>query len=461
MKARRGQVAVYLVLVLVVICFLMLMNVGAYLAVSSKNKVMNSGDAAALAVAKHQGELLNRIGDLNIDHLKAAIAEDEMLCREIETEQMEISLLKPVEGITKGNDAAKKNGAERSDRMLDILKQHVSDIKNYYVNNPNLYPEAYEGAWEAYAKKIEDTIGDGLYAGPDNMEFLDAWGGHTLLTKNFYNAISGRNWCWFYFNSGILDLYSSFRDWAPLPSSEAEVRRRRCVNSEIYSLHLKVSTGSAIALLGTNLIKRLTGASMEEIAEAKMLKDPTHKWFFYDESYWRKWTEIDPSDGGFPVMGSVKQEYDVRGCAAVCRTERGFVDLIGGGNRRADWSGAAKPFGTVEDEDGETTVVTALAGGFVVSAFTDVRLVPVDAVGGSDLSTADAEWIEHVKKHLRGYLQRGPSGVFGCWYCQQLAKWEQASFREEGKLWLKYHSGECARYSSHGSSGRGGTSRGH
>ncbi|MBR2065502.1 MAG: hypothetical protein IJ983_00245, partial [Kiritimatiellae bacterium] len=62
MKARRGQVVVYLALALLAIVVLTLMNVGAYLAVSAKNRTMNAGDAAAIAVAKHQGELLNRIG---------------------------------------------------------------------------------------------------------------------------------------------------------------------------------------------------------------------------------------------------------------------------------------------------------------------------------------------------------------------------------------------------------------
>ena len=86
--ARRGQVAVYLIMVLVAVCFLMLMNVGAYLAVSAKNKATNAGDAAALSVAKRQGELLNTIGKLNVEHLEAAVRDDEERCREIETEQM-------------------------------------------------------------------------------------------------------------------------------------------------------------------------------------------------------------------------------------------------------------------------------------------------------------------------------------------------------------------------------------
>ena len=461
MKARSGQVAVYLVLVLVAICFLMLMNVGAYLAVSSKNKAMNAGDAAALAVARHQGELLNRIGAMNIEHLKAAVEDDEERCREIEAEQMELSLLGPVDGIAVGNSAAKENGAERSDRMKKILSQHVIDIRQNYVGNPDLYPEAYDGAWEAYAQKIEIAIAGGIWAGPDNVEFIDAYGGHTLLLKYFYNAVAGRNWCWFYFRPGILDAYSSFRDWAPLPGSDVELRKHWCVNSEIYSLHVRVVMGSAMTLLGKDVVMRLTGASEDDIDKSSQISDRTHKWFFYDESYWRKWREIDPATSGFPVMGGVKREYDVRGCAAACRVERAFANMTGSGDRKAVWTGAAKPFGTVENEEGERDVVTSLRNGFVVPSFTDVRLVPLDSVGGSDLSTADADWMDHVRDHLPAYLRNGPVGQSPCWYCQQLAMWEKPSFRQTGMEWLKFHSGECERNASGTAGGRGGTPHGH
>ena len=461
MTVRRGQVAVYLALVLVAICFLMLMNVGVYLAVSSKNKAMNAGDAAALAVAKYQGELLNSIGALNIEHLSAIIEDDEERCREIEMEQVKLSLLRPVDGIAIGNAAAKANGAEPSDRMRKILAQHVIDIRRDYVNNPDLYPEAYEGAWEAYAQKIETAIAGGIWAGPDNIEFIDAAGGHTLLTKCFYNAIAGRNWCWFFFRPGILDSYASFRDWAPLPSSDVDLRKRWCVNSEIYSLHVRVVMGSALTLFGKELVMQLTGASEDEVKKSSQISDPTHKWFFYDDTYWRKWFEIDPASSGFPVVGGVKREYDTRGCAAACRVERDFVNMNSGDGRKAVWTGAAKPFGTVEGENGDVDVVTSLKGGFIVPSFANVRLVPLDAVGGSDLSTADADWMDHVRDHLPAYLRNGPNGLSQCWYCQQLSTWEKASFRQMGKDWLKFHSGECERNASGPYYGRGGTPHGH
>ena len=463
MKTRGGQIAVCLALVLVAVCILALMNVSAYLAVTAKNRAMNAGDAAALAVAKHQGELINRIGALNVEHLKAAVADEAEKCEETVQEQLELSLLGPVDGILVGNDAAKANGAEQSDRMRDILLRHALDVRQFYVGNPDLYPEAWEGAWEAYARKIETAVFPGIWAGPDNIDFIDAASGHMLLCKCFYRAVAGRNWCWFFFNApGLLDSYSSFRDWSPLPSSDDETRRRRCVNSEIYSLHLRVVVGSAVTLLGTNLVMQLTGATAKELSKSELVRDPGQKWIFYDTYEWRKWTEIDPvGPAQFPVVGSVKREYDVKGCAAACRVERKFSDIVNGIGRETSWSGAAKPFGTVENESGEVDVVTAVKGGFVVPAFTDTRLVPLDAVGGIDLSTADAGWMDHVKLHLPVYLEKGPDHLSPCWYCQQLAEWELPSFRQAGRFWLKYHSGECSRCDSCGDGGRGGTPHGH
>ena len=50
MRARGGQVAVYLVLALVAVTFLAMMNVGAFLAVRAKNRAMNAGDYSPMTI---------------------------------------------------------------------------------------------------------------------------------------------------------------------------------------------------------------------------------------------------------------------------------------------------------------------------------------------------------------------------------------------------------------------------
>ena len=461
MKAKSGQIVLYLALVLVAITFLAVMNVGAYLAVSAKNRTMNAGDAAALAVAKYQGELLNRIGALNISHLEAALENDEVKCEELMKEKRETCFLAPLEGIRIGNEAAKSNGIEIDDGMGEILRRHANDIRVHYTVTPELYPPPWEGAWEEYAFRLELALGEGVYAGPDNVDFVDALGGHLLMTKQFYNAVAGRNWCWFHFNApGVLDTYSSYQSWGPLPYANGHSRRQRCANSEVYSLHLSPRTGSAVDLLGTNLIMKLTGATLEDIANSHIITNQNQVWYFYGDM-WRKWWEMDP-DGvwRFPVVGPPKKEYDVRGAAAICRVTRKIPDVVGNsGLGESVWSAAAKPFGTIENLDDEKDVVTALKN-FVVPSFTDAKLVPIDSVGGKDLSTADPDWMLHVREHIPSYLQYGVSRLGPCFYCRQLRRWESEAFRESGRRWLKYNSDSCIRSTGPGSSS-GGTPHGH
>ena len=481
MRMRTGQVALYLVLVLVAIAVLAMMNVGVFLAVRMKNNAMNAGDAAALAVAKKQAELLDEIGQLNVDHLTAAIENDVARCRDIQERQTRRCFLGPLEGIRLGNEAARENGAKANEEMRDLLKQHVIDIRMQYATTPDLYPEPWDGAWQDYASELESYLSEDVYAGPDNILFVDSSKGHPLLDKAFYDAVAGRNWCWFHFYArDLLEGYSNFVDWGPLPTESDTTRLRRCGNSEIYSLHLLPRTGSVFEVLDpsgesrvevTNLICRLTGKTVADIESSFVITNRMQTWYLYDMpdaaddsaldgDGWRKWAEMDLTDAnrGLPLVGSVKPEYDVLGATAVCRVEIRFPTMLAEGEERTTvWSAAAKPFGTVENMNGETDVATALFGLVVPATFDDARLVPLDSVGGSDLATADAEWTRHVRQDLPAYLERGPDASRGCYYCQQLVAWERRSLREQGRDWLKRNSSSCIRAT--GGSGPGGGSR--
>ena len=520
MKGRSGQVALYLVTAIVAVCILVVMNVGVYVAVTAKNRAMNAGDACALAVARHQGELLNRIGQDNLDHLRAVLDRSKdpdltdkereerleaakKVCQGIMERQRRACFLGPLEGLRIGNDMAQKyDGLMRNLEARNVLQEHVSDILNGYAADPEQYPEPWEGAWGEYAAELQAQIPFATYACPDSIDFLDAADGHPLLNAQFYNAIAGRNWCWFHFNApGLLENFSG---WPPLPSPDDETRRRRCCNSEIYSLHLMTRTGSALTLFGEELICRLTGYSSDDVRLSVLVHDETQVWFYYDEDeLWRNWWEMDP-DGEWqmPVVGKVKREYDVRGCAACCRVCRTIPDALrlfeshvavdadmegwdrtdvpeyvpdklrnvgeddgdgrffGRGARTIYWTAAAKPFGTATNADGDIDVVTAV-GGLVLPSFSDVRLVPWDSVGGRDESRPDLDMVGHVRHHLHAYLERGAVALdSGCYYCRQLRVWEDASLRRSGAEWLRNNSRSCRR-TVVGGSGRGGTPHGH
>lgn len=456
MRARNGQVALYLVAVLVAIAVLTLMNVDIFLAIRAKNHATNAGDAAAIAVARFQGELLNRVGQGNIDQLKAALVNDVRKCQEIMEEQRRLIFLDPLEGIRIGSAAAKAavSGCEsggdddaeefETAGMKKILEQHVFDVRGTYAADTELYPEPWEGAWEEYAQRLELAVGGEVVAGPENAEFASAYSCFPLLEQGFYNAVAGEMWCWFKWNGEwVFD-----RDSHNMPRPVFEPDRKRD-NSEIYSLHLSVRTlPEVLDAEWTNVIVRLTGCSEEDMAESWLLTNGTQRLAFFD-SRWNSWTESGFSvEGGFPVVGNVKPEYDVYGCAALCRVIRGGYD----------WTAAAKPFGTAENLEGERDVVTCLKR-LVTPVFTDARLVPVDSVGGRDLHTADADWMLHVRDHLPRYFEYGPS-YNGCWYCQQLTTWENQGFRDRGRRWLQYHSDECVRPRGSGNE-RGGTAHAH
>lgn len=466
-SAHPGQVAIYLLMVLVAICLLALLNVDTFVSVRGKNRVQNAGDAAALAAARVQGRLLNRIGQLNFEHVLAAAAGDTNRCAEIVLEQRRLALLGPVDGVKESSKAARKNGMANSEDFVSILKAHAETVRIIYAGGHgggDPYPEPWPDAWTEYAMAIENAISEGVAAGADNIEFYDAFGGHLLLNREFYQAIAGREWCWFYFNAmSTLESYDSYHDWGPLPS-----RRSNTVgNSEIYSLHVIARKGpitdtfsiDELCELATHYGFKLTP---ESFTEDSTISDPDDTWFFFEPGVWRRWSEISPwgVDGyeGFPVVGEVKPEFDTRGCAAICRCLTGVTTVANDSTAIYNWSGAAKPFGSVE-VDGTPSPVTA-NNYFVVPAFTDVRLVPLDSVGGANLATADAGWVTHVREHLGPYFDRGPRTNGGCFFCAQLATWEQRAFRKAGLAWLKIHSHTCTRPRG-GGGGHGGTAHGH
>lgn len=463
MKARRGQVAVYMALVLVIVTLLLLMNVSVFLGVSAKNDVMNAGDAAALAVADHQRDLLNRIGRLNVEHLNAAIKGDSKACERCVSEQLMLSFLGPLEGLAKGDAAAKNEVSDLVPKtdQVKFLKDLAATIRAVYAVSDELYPEPWEGAWEDYAAALEAAIYGGLVAGPEIIDFVDPVGGHVLYDREFYFAVEGRNWCWFkLYNPGLIDNYATFRDWAPLPTNDLETRRRKCVNSMIYSLGLEVRVGSALELLGYELISHLTGKSEAELKDSILLEDRSQVWFFYDRDVWRAWDEMKPVNGS-PLIGSVRPEYDVAGCLACCGVAENFVNLTEEGLKgTAVWQCAAKPFGTVTDLNGELSVVTSL-GGFVTEAFSESKLVPILKELSKRMGATDAAWMYHVSEHLADYCANGPNRAKNCYYCRQLVTWEHPSFRSEGRRWIKLHGNDCYRPSGGPGGMTGGSPYGH
>ena len=458
MRLRSGQVALYLVLVLVAVTVLALGNVGTFLAVRAKNHAMNAGDAAALAAARRQAELLNEIGRLNLRHAEADYVGDWVRSREIVREQRRIAFLGPLDCVRAANEAALANGAAPSGEFSQILLAHAADVASKYVQYPELYPEPWEGAWDEYAAALRAVAAGGLAAGPDNAEFLDAVECFPLTSKSFYAMIEGESWCKLVV-AGLTGLLEMDLQNLPQPvyGETAAV-----VNSEICSLHLETRAllldpdelGDFRALLARN------GASFPEgdpVDDDRAPDDPSRIYFFYNVSDWCEWSpQIKAAN--LPISGTIKPEFDVKGCASVFRVIENVPQLLSGTSRRSYWNAAAKPFGTIEASSSRSIVTDQEAYGMVLPAFEAVRLVPLALADPGDLSTADAAWLGHVRDHVPRLFTAGVGGLDGsCRYCASLAKWNDPDFRAKAAAWVAANEETCRRGSG-GSGPTGGTS---
>lgn len=468
MKASRGQVALYLLLALVAVMVLVLANVGAFVAVRAKNRAMNAGDAAALAAAHRQAELLNEIGTLNLRHAEAEAVGDWEKCLDIVRRQRKLAFLGPIDCLRRASEAAKANGAMPDDEMAGIIRRHVSDIRAKYAQNPDLYPEPWEGAWEEYAAALSEIAASGVCAGCDNVDFLDAVECFPLTAKSFYSMIEGGAWCklvvarW----EWLLDCDSHNM---PRPTAR---EASAVVNSEFCSLHLTVAplVPDASEVAEVRALLARSGAEFPPLAEAGILDnrppdDPSRLYFFYDTAgVWRQWDELDPQGRlHLPVLGKARPEFDVLGCAAVFRVTGEMPRLLSDTTGRTTWNAAAKPFGTVGTPFGVASVIAPELRSLVLPAYDAVRLVPVGAANadGKDLSTADAKWLDHVRDHVPAYCADGVGGLpGGCGYCACLRRWEDPAFRARAAEWIARNAETCRRGSG-GPSSTGGTSYAH
>jgi len=468
MTAKRGQVAVYLVLVLVALAILVLTNVSAFLAVRAKNRTMNAGDAAALASARVQAELLNRIGRLNLEHAVSDYTGDFARSLEIVREQKRLAFLGPLECLRAAQAAARANGAKENAEMASILSRHVTDIRSRYVEYPELFPEPWDGAWEEYAGALASVAGEGVVAGADNIAFLDAVECFPLTSKSFYSMVEGPSWCklvvagW----TGLLDMDSHNM---PRPSQN---EMSTVVNCEICSLHLEVRPlefQNEAEKVAFHALLAQNGAEfpvdVAPIEDSRPLDDPSRCYFFYDARIWRDWIEMDPSSKfNFPILGRVKPEFNVMGCSSVCRVVEAIPRMLDDSFADGVWSAAAKPFGRIETSGGASVVTAEEAKGLVLPAYEAVRLVPLSAayIDGKDLSTADSDWLDHVRDQVPQYLSDGVGGLpSGCRYCRVLTKWEDAEFRAQIAEWVRANAESCTRPTGSGVENQGGTSYAH
>ena len=463
MKARHGQVALYLVMVLLAIAVLMLVNVNAFLAVRSKNRMMNAVDEATIAAAKHQGYLLNEIGRMNVEHLKAAVLGEPWIGG---AQMRALAFLGPVDGILRANETAAdwgyRDGAEP--RALAGFRDHISEI----LDNPDLYPPTESGVnlWHAYAAKLASALGGSPAVVPSYMEMVNPGSSGLFANHGFYDVLAAKAWCWFTIggNAGLLDGDPSQIE--PYEITPVEVPE----NSEVFSLHITYKTwkesgwweewrGSGFSEKWTNFVCQVTGLTPESFSKSSYAASETQVWAFYDDM-WRTWsTTYNPDD--FPIAGTIKPEYDVAGCLASCMM-LGHIQQLGRDDEKLESdktilvTAEAKPLGTVEDLDGGGRAPVTAYNRFIAASrpyekiFTEAQLVLMGSVPRSPGCSMEPGWYDHVKKHS----PQKPGA--GCGYCRLWAEWSEPSFRSQIRSWLRQNADSCRSSGGGGKVEKGG-----
>jgi hypothetical protein len=457
-------------LVLVILFFVVLWNFDLRKTLHVKMVSQNGGDSAALMAARWQGITLNLVGDLNIMRALAISVGDMTTESSVSNLQARLAFVGPMIGFMGAQQAAKNNGVFQNDEFTRAIRDHAAVVRIEYptVTAPDgtmLFPEPYEGAWQEYADMLELVANNGVAVAPENAHFYsDYASGHMLLGTAFYDAVQGRNWCWFYHSAmDLLETYTDYMWWAPLPPVEHVAP----VNSEIY--------GVGLAKHFTSLDSLVERETLDEAAESHGLDtsfSPTAlatnaTWYCY-ASNWRQWDAISPNaEFPFPATGPVRPQYDYSGADAGTRIEASMALLTPGVqgatvSNTLTWTSAAKPFGYLGED------LPPHSFGLILPAFHDVRLIALDlssigAGGGFELC-----WRHHIGTYLPAYMDSGPSACTACRYCDALHTWEDPAFRNEGLAWLAANTAACIAPpggpcgpGGGGGGGRGGSRRGH
>ncbi len=461
--ARGGQAIIFLLMAMVILAFVVMWNFDVHKIVKMKNVTQNAGDSAALMASRWQGVTLNLVGDLNLLHALALSTGEADTATSCTNVQARILFVGPMIAFMASQQAAKNNGVYRNPEYDDAIREHATKVRFDYPaavgqNGEMLFPEPYPGCWNEYADMLDLAAEEGVAVGPENVRFYgDAIGGHILYTIAFYDAIAGRNWCWFYHNAPtLLQDYRNFFPcwWPPLP----EPPRTRPLNCEIYGLGMaKANTTTFDTWLTLNdasefAVQRGLGDGMNETG---MTTEAT--WYTYSSGRWGDWEAIRyDGDRQFPVVGPVRDEYDYSGADAAVRVETTSERITPGpeGGTQENtvlWTAAAKPFGHLGDGSRPNDYQ------IVLPAYHDVRLIPIDASSAPAGGGFDLGWREHCEQHLPDYMDNGPTVLpRGCYYCNQLRTWENPSFRQSGVNWLAANSARCIVRRGGGGGGGGG-----
>ena len=475
-RTRSGQTMIFLIMILLILAFVAIWNFDLHQTISVKMLSQNGGDGAALAAARWQGITLNLVGDLNIMQAVAFTQGDPDTAANVAELQARLCYVGPMVGLVAAQQAAKNNGVYTNEYFTSNVLAHANVVRTDYPrigsDGQMLFPEPYPNCWQEYADMITVVAEQGVAAAPDNAAYYqDYTGGHLLLDRDFYDAIASENWCWFYHHAyQVLLNYTDYHWWPPLPLS---IPHPRPINSEYFGLGLEKEVIISDARVVEMMDSLRTNRGLSSLVLSNVAGSVTSSWYCYDGGEWTGWTGLATNGAdAFPISGPVRPQYDYAGADSVIRVLATASRLTpGASDREVTWTAAAKPFGYLNDDQRPN------AYDLVLPAFHDIRLFPVDAATGGRGGAFDHGWRDHIEGHLPSprYMAGGPSELDpGCYYCQQILKWDHVTprplppgsteppwFRDAAKAWLAVNYRLCDIHGGGGGGGGGGRRRGH
>jgi hypothetical protein len=406
-RRSRGQILMVVVVVMVVLLVFAFFLFDLQGIVRLRARTQNGVDAAALAGASWQGRTLNMIGELNL--LKATTAmltafpqaqvpDDEAATLKASSELMtqmqgRLSYVGPLMGLAAAQQAAKENGMRSVGEYTGMLEEHLRDCFNdtgdgaWYENVYGNDPDSLGFNWVPfYGSLLSGIVSDGIAANPVNPHLLrgvpqlNGAGGSLLANPEFYDAVYGCDFCWFYRrgigpNHGPIDLSGITYSRTP---------QAYFPGSEFLPLYIDFAKG--LSVVGRSDVAGLLAERGQEELPADQPGLDEVRWAVY-QSDWNQTANYDFVNKY--LRSNFRQEYTYGGACArfITLSTPQYV------SQKRSWKygdaapsgsdvtsvAAAKPFGSIGGAPPQST-------GIVLPVFTETRLIPVALVTASAFS---------------------------------------------------------------------------
>lgn len=428
-SSRRGQAVVLLLALLVAMAALALWVTDIDRYVMAKLRAQDGGDAAALAAARWQAAGLNLCGELNL--IQAYMLADDVPNAEaalaLHGLRQRVCLTAPMLAFLSAQRAAEANGVPEL-QPAEEVRDFLRDSARYALF------EGYDDPDQAAAdfRDMMDIVLRVPIRAFPLTPLYEASGASLLANQDFYEAILGRDWCWFWFNAyPFLQHYRGRADFGPAPKPNTEPFFG--LRLGVRTLSLETALGEGEGALGAAFDAQLTALGHPALPAPPPPDNgsPAHeerrlqaRWTVFEPGKWDAWEPMHT--GELPIEGTLREEYDYAGASAAISVERAG----------ASWMAAAKAFGAVDG--GNPT-----AYGLVLGGFDAVRLIPVDAADAG-IRGFNLAWLRHLRFHVPSYATTGALAD-GCRYCSALRLWESPAFRAAGTEWLAAFGHTCRR----------------